>query len=170
MKFQMFAAVCLAAWLTVPASAQDEAAGKKKGKRGQQNVAAQMIKQLEKVSLTDEQIAKVKEMGKAAAVEMKAITEESGLTPELVKKRGEAMKEVRQSGKKGKEMTAAVNEAAGLTEAQAAAFAKLGQARQKFQKSVVAMLTDEQKENLPQAIKRMAGGNDKGKGKKKDPA
>lgn len=169
MKFKMFAAALLAAVLVVPASA-DDAVKEKKGKRGGASPAAQIMKQLEAVELTDAQKDKIKELGKEAAATMKTITEENNLTPELLKKRQEAMKSLKDSGKKGKEMAEAVNDAAGFTTEQAAAFDKLNAARQAFQKNVVGMLTDEQKENLPQAMKRMAGQGGKGKGKKKDAA
>lgn len=171
MKFKMFAASLLAAVLVVPASA-DDAVKEKKGKRGGASPAMQIMKQLEAVELTDAQKEKIKELGKEAAAAMKTITEENHLTPELMKKRQEATKSLKDSGKKGKEMSEAVNEAAGFTDEQAAAFEKLNTARQAFQKSVVGILTDAQKENLPQAMKRLAGqgGKGKGKGKKKNAA
>ena len=96
--------------------------------------------------------------------------DEAGITPALMKKRVEAQKSLKDSVKKGKELQAAINEAAGFTEAQSAAFAKVAEARTAFQKQVIALLTDEQKENLPQAMKRLSAadsGKAKGKGKKK---
>lgn len=173
MKFKMFAVVVLGGLLAMPVMAQDDAAkAKEKGKRrGQPNVATQMLKQLSELNLTEEQTAKIKAMGAEAAKEMKAINTEAGLTRELMKKRAAAMKTARESGKKGKEMAAAVNEAAGLTEAQAAGFAKMALVRTKLQKGIVALLTDEQKANLPPAMKRMTSEKKgKGKGKKKDAA
>ncbi len=168
MKFQMLGAMLFAAILTVPAVADDADAGKKKGKKGpQQSSAAQIEKQLESVELTDEQSASIKELGKTADAEMKTIRDEGGLTPEVMKKRMEAMKTLKDSGKKGKEMAEAINEEAGLTADQVAAFEKMNAARMKFQKSVIGLLTDAQKENLPQQLQRSMAAEKQGKGKKK---
>jgi Spy/CpxP family protein refolding chaperone len=172
MKSKLFVATLMAALVAAPAFAQDDTAKKKrkKGQAGaQQNVAMQTIKQLEDAKLTDEQIAKIKELGKTANAKLVALRDEAGITPALLKKRADAQKSLKDSGKKGKELQAAINEAAGLTEAQSAAFAKVNEARTAFQKQVIALLTDEQKENLPQALKRVAnakGGNAKGKKRK----
>ena len=170
MKSKLFGAALMAAVLAVPASAQDDVATKKKqrGRAGQDNVAAQVIKQLEEAKLTDEQVAKIKELGKTAGAKMKAIRDEAGITPELTKKRLEAQKSLKDSGKKGKELVAAINEAAGYNEAQAAAAVKMNDARTAFQKQVVALLTDAQKENLPMALKRATAAKDSdGAAKKK---
>ena len=67
---------------------------------------------------------------------------------------------------KGKEMVAAVNAKAGISDEQAKAFAELNAGRMEFQKSVVAMLTDEQKAKLPKQMTR--GGGKKGDAKKGD--
>ncbi|TWU55121.1 Spy/CpxP family protein refolding chaperone [Rubripirellula reticaptiva] len=172
MKFKMLGAIVMAAVLAAPAIA-DDADGAKKKKKGQNrgpSASAQIIKQLESVNLTEAQTAKIKELGKAADASMKTIREEAGLTPELMKKRMEAQKSVRETGKKGKEAAEAVNEAAGLTAEQSAAFAKMNEARTTFQKSVVALLTDTQKEGLPKAMLRTGKpAGEKGK-KKKDAA
>ena len=168
MKSKLFGAAVMAAIMAVPAFAQDDTATKKKGQRDQQNVAMQTIKQLEEVKLTDEQVAKIKELGKTANAKMKELRDEAGITPALLKKRAEAQKSMKDSDKKGKDLQAAINEAAGFTEAQSAAIAKVNEARTAFQKQVVALLTDEQKEKLPQAMKRAANAKGgKGKGKKK---
>ncbi|MGB7326546.1 MAG: Spy/CpxP family protein refolding chaperone [Rubripirellula sp.] len=175
MKFKMLGAIVMAAVLAAPAIADDADDAQSKKKKGQnrgRSAAAQIIKQLESVNLTEDQTAKIKELGKAADASMKTLREEAGLTPELMKKRMEAQKSVRESGKKGKEAAAAVNEAAGMTTEQSDAFTKMNEARTKFQKSVVALLTDEQKEDLPKAMLRTdkpAGEKGK-KNKKKDAA
>lgn len=173
MKSKLFGAAMIAALVAAPAFAQDDTAKKKKkGQAGdQQNVVMQTIKQLEAAKLTDEQVAKIKELGKTANAKLKALRDEAGITTELLKKRADAQKSLKDSGKKGKELQAAINEAAGLTEAQSAAFAKVNEARTAFQKQVIALLTDEQKENLPQALKRAANAKaGKAKGKKKKQA
>ena len=167
MKFKVFGALALAVLIAIPAIAQDDAAGKKKkkGKRNQQNAASQVLKQLEKLGLSDDQVAKIKELGKEVSAKMKEMRTDAGITAELTKKRAEVVKAMKESEKKGAELAAAINKEAGFTEAQVAALKLINEVRQKFNKEVVGLLTDEQKENLPARLKRAAGGN-KGKGKK----
>lgn len=168
MKARLLSAVALAAILTTPVfAADDEAEKKKKGKqtRGRQNAAAQLIKQLADVGLTEDQVAKIKELGANVSKEMKSLRETAGITPELMKKRTAAVKAMKESDKKGKELQAAINKEAGFTEAHAEAIKKVNAARMKFQKDVVALLTDEQKEKLPARMKRAAGAKKAG-GKK----
>ncbi|WP_145419764.1 hypothetical protein [Planctomycetes bacterium K23_9] len=156
--------------------ADDAVKEKKKNAKGNRgaSMAGQLIKQLKPVGLTDEQTKKIKELAKEPTELAKKIREEAGLTPELMKKRTAAMKELKDSGKKGKEMNAAVNEKAGLTETQIAAFTKMNEARTKFQRAAMALLTDEQKAKVPEKMQRMLKGpadrkgKGKGKGKKKD--
>ena len=172
MNRKSIAAIALAAFLVAPAmAADDDAKGKKKkGQRKNASPAMSLIKQLEPVGLTDEQVTKIKELGKTSLAAMKQAREDAGITPELMKKRAEAQKGLKDSGKKGKDLQAAINEKAGISEAQAAVFAKLGQSRQKFQRDVVALLTDEQKGKLPEKMKRLLkapGKNAGGKKKKK---
>lgn len=161
---KLFVAAFLAMLMVAPAFAQDDAAKKKRAQRGQQgqrNAAVQIIKQLEEVKLTDDQVAKIKELGKSVAAKTKAIRDEAGITPELVKKRAEAQKALKDSGKKGKELMEAINREAGYSEAQAEAVKKMAEVRTAFQKQVIGLLTDEQKENLPTALKRAAGAGEK---------
>ena len=168
MKLKMFNAVVLAALLAIPTNA-DDAKPKKKGDRERQgaNPAAQLLKQLDSVGLTDQQTAKIKEMGKKFDVQMKTLRDEAGITPELMKKRMEAQKSLKDSDKKGKERAAAINEAAGMTDAQVAAMEKMMAARQKLQQEVVGLLTAEQKENLPPRMtKGPKGQGEKGQGEK----
>lgn len=169
MKSRLFGVALMAAMMVVPALAQDDAATKKKRaqQRGQQNVTAMLLKQLEAVKLTDEQVSKIKELGKTATAKMNAIREEAGITPELMKKRTEAQKALQESGKKGKELQAAINKEAGLNEAQIAAQQKTAEVRTTLQKQVIALLTDEQKEKLPQNLKRVAGAGENAKAKQR---
>jgi hypothetical protein len=168
MNLKLAASALLAALLVVPAIADDEANGKQKRKRGARNNAAtQFLKQLEPVGLTDDQVAKVKELGKAAWAKMKEIRDDAGITAAVTKKRAEAVKSLKDSDKKGKERQAAINKAAGLSDAQVSALAKQNEVRVKFQKEVVALLSDEQKEKLPQRIQRAVKAGAKGKRKKK---
>ena len=176
MKFRMLTLFAVAVMMVCPIFAADEDAKKgKKGKRqaGRQNVATQLIKQLADVGLTEEQTTKIQEMGKKATAEMKAIRDEAGFTQEIQKKLAEAQKSMKDTEKKGKERMAAIHEAAGLTEAQIATIKKTSAARLKFQKEVLALLTDEQKGKLPERLTRAMNRGNQTKGKrtkKKDAA
>lgn len=174
MSLKTLTAFALAAMISVPCLAADEEKGKKRrGRKGQQNAATQLLKQLEEVGLTEEQVAKAKELGKAAAAKMKELRDSAGISNELTKKRAEVMKAMKESGKKGKELAAAINKEAGFSDAQAAALVKVNKLRTEFRAAVVALLSDEQKAKLPQSLQRAAKGGKKGKGKgkkKKDAA
>ncbi len=134
----------------------EEPKGKKKRGAGR-SVQAQVLKSLSDVDLTKEQTAKINAMGKEVTAAIKKVNEEAGITPEVMKKRAEAVKSLKDSDKKGKARQAAINEAAGLTEKQTAGMAKAMELRQKFQRDVIGLLTDEQKEKLPPALKRLTG-------------
>ncbi len=171
----MLSVLVLTLALVVTVSA-DDAKPKKKGERagGKNAGVAQLLKPFEAVDLTEEQTAKIKALGKAMNEKSEAIREEAGITQELMKKRAAAMKEARESGKKGKELAAEVDAKAGLSEAQVNAMKKVTELRQKFMQDAVALLTPEQKENLPARVKGAgkAEGKEKakGKGKKKKEA
>ncbi len=175
--------VALSALLFVPAAfAQEEGASAKKGKgKGKANAAqsasAQLLKQLEPAALTDDQTAKIKEIGKKLEEEIKKIQADAELTPELLKKRRDAMTAMKDSDKKGKEKVKAIDAEAGLSEAQAAAFAKATALRTKLKTEALKLLSDEQKAKLPAEFTAPQGGKagdqaegkkGKGKGKKKD--
>ena len=161
MKFKSIAAIALAAVMVAPALGDDAAKKERKGKKGQQarSASAALLKQLEVVGLTDEQVAKIKKLGEA----VQAAQKDSGITPEIRKKIAETQKSMKDSELKGKERMAAVHKAAGLSEAQIAALTKLSELRTKMNKDVMALLTDEQKEKLPEGLKRMANAGKKGK-------
>ncbi len=135
--------------------AEDTKKGKKK-KGANRSVQAQILKSLEDVGLTKEQTAKINAMGNDVSAAIKKVNEDAGINAEVMKKRAEAAKSLKDSDKKGKARQAAIIEAAGLTEKQAAALTKTTELRQKFQRDVIGMLTDEQKEKLPTALKRFA--------------
>jgi len=166
MNFKVFGTLALAALISIPAFAADDAKEKKKkkGNKGQNNAAGQLLKQLEDVGLNDEQVAKVKELGKDAAAKMKKIRDDAGITNELQKKRQEVAKAMQDSEKKGAELAEAINKEAGFTEAHGKALKLCNEVRMEFHKAVVAMLDDDQKSKLPARMKRFTG--DK-KGKKK---
>ena len=169
MKFRMLSLVAIAALMACPAFAADEAKKRKKGNQNanRQNVGMQLIRQLADVGLTDEQTDKIKKMGDKVTADMKTMREEAGITQEIQKKLVETQKSMKDSEKKGKDRMAAVHAAAGLTETQIASLKKVNEARTKFRKEVVAMLTDEQKTKLPEQMTRAMNRGAKGKGKKK---
>ncbi|MCA9138536.1 MAG: hypothetical protein KDB00_17315 [Planctomycetales bacterium] len=159
-----FALLC-----TTVVVAQDAPDKKKKSAdgAGRPNAAATILKQLKDAELTDEQTAKIQELAKKSMAEMRAIRKEAGITPEIMKKRTEAQKELKDSGKKPAEMFAAVNEKAGLNEAQIAAIKKTDASRAALLKDAVALLSDEQKAKLP---KRVTQAGKQGDAKKADAA
>ncbi len=164
MKSKTLSAIALSLALTMTVTADD--AKPKKGAKGGGNPAAtQMLKQFEAVGLTEDQIAKVKEVAKKMGAESKSILEGAGITPDVMKKRAEATKAMKDSGKKGKELAAAVDKEAGLTEAQAEAMKKVAELRMKYQNEVIGMLTQEQKDKLPARL--TGGGKPDAKPKKK---
>jgi hypothetical protein len=165
MNFKLFGVLALAAMISIPALAADDAKEKKKkkGNRGQANAAGQLLKQLKDVGLSDEQIAKVKELGKDAAAKMKKIKDDAGITLELTKKRQEVAKAMADSEKKGAELAAAINKEAGFSEAHSKALKLVNEVRMEFNKSVVALLDDDQKKKLPGKMQRFTGAK---KGKK----
>jgi len=175
MKRNLFCIAC-ALLISTAAVAQDEPAKKKKGNTaGRNNPATAVLKQLQDVDLTAEQKAKIQEMAKKSVVEMRTLRKEAGITPELMKKRTAAVKELRESGTKPAEMLAAVSKKLDLTEAQVAALKTANEMRQKLVQGSIALLTEEQKAKLPKRLVRVANksgeakgkGQAKGKGKKK---
>jgi hypothetical protein len=128
---------------------------KKKGKRNRQrSMATNVIKRLDAVNLTDEQGVQIKELAKQADQQVKEIRERAGITRELLKARAAAQKELKSTGKKGKELIAAVNEKAGYTEEQKQAFTEETQVRAKLVLAAIGLLSDEQKANLPRQMQR----------------
>lgn len=164
--------------MTSVAVADDAEPAKKKKQGAQRNAASQIIKQLKDVSLTQEQQTKLKELGKKSMEKMREIRKEAQITPQLMKKRAEAAKELKDSGKKGAELIAAINEKTGFTTEQAAAMKKADAIRMGLMKAAIGMLSDEQKANLPKRLLKIAEGREpgdaakkgKGKGKKKKEA
>ena len=143
MNLKAFAVLALAAVISIPAFAADDEKQKKKkkGNRGQNSAAGQLLKQLEDVGLTDDQVAKVKELGKEVAAKIKKIKDDAGITNELTKKRQEIAKAMKDSEKKGQELAKAINKEAGFTEAHAKALQVANEVRMEFHKAVVSMLT-----------------------------
>lgn len=171
MNFKSIAVFALVALLAAPSFAQDDEKKKKKGEKnakGRAGAAAQLLKKLEPAGLTEQQVAKIKEMSAKIQKEVKAAREAAGITQEIQKKLAAAQKSARDSKLKGKERMAAVYKEAGISEEQVAALKKANEMRQKLTKEVMAILTPEQKEKLPAAKRGQRKGG--AKGKKKDAA
>ncbi len=153
----LFSTVCLAE--------DAEPKKKKRDAAGKNSPAAALLNQLKDAGLTDEQKTKIEALAKKSMEGMRAARKEAGITPELMKKRAEAAKALKESGKSPAEIAEAADKEAGLTEAQVVAFKKANAARSELLKAAVALLSDEQKANLP---KRMLAAT-KGKGQAKEP-
>ena len=123
------------------------------------------------VELTADQKAKVEEVQKEFRPKMQAVQQkhEGILTDEQKKARAEAMKAVRESGKKWQEARKAVEDAVKLTDEQKAKMAdvqkEMGELRKETHEKVMAILTPEQQEQLK---KKMAEGRKPREEKAKD--
>ncbi len=175
MKRNLFC-IAVALLMTTAVVAQDAPAKKKRANAsGRNNAAAAVLKQLQDVELTAEQKAEIQTLAKKTMAEMRTLRQEAGITPELMKQRTAAVKELRESGTKPAEMSAAVAKKIGLSEAQAEALKKADAMRRGLITNVIALLTDEQQANLPKRMLRLAkkpgeakgAGQPKGKGNKK---
>ncbi|TWU18453.1 hypothetical protein [Allorhodopirellula heiligendammensis] len=163
-------ALALIAALSVTTVADEAAPKKNKGNRAGRNQAvAKLTKGLESAGLSAEQQTKIKAATVAFTAKVKELRED-GLTPELMKKRTEAMKAAREAGLKGKDIRAKVNES--LTAEEIATFEKMTKATAELHKAVVSTLSKEQLEALPEAVRKSLqagakqGQGRQGKGKK----
>lgn len=162
-----YATWILCALLVAPvAMAQNEEGKKGRGQgKGAQSATATLLKQIAAATLTEEQTAKVKELGKKAEDEIKKLQSEAKLTPALLKKRREAAAALEDSEKKGKQRAQAIDAAAGINEAQAAALTKANALRLKLKQDAVKLLSDEQKAKLPaEFMASLAGPKGKAQG------
>jgi hypothetical protein len=158
--FRQWLACCLA--MLVLGSAMADAP-KKKNKGAKGSPVSGILKQLEKASieLSEEQKTAIAEKGQAMQAKLKAVQEEHQLTPTEMKAVAEASKAARESGKKGKELEAVAFESAGLTDTQKEGMTKINALRSELTQEVIALLTDDQKANLPKQLTKGAGGNKK---------
>lgn len=156
---------CAMALLMISTVVADAPEKKKKGKKRGGNPAMQVIKQLEKasVTLTDEQKETIRAKGTELKAKMGEIQSAHELTPKLVASVNAARKAAREAGKKGKEIDAAAFAEAGLNDSQSEGFTEITAARTAMVKEVIGMLTDEQKESLPKGMQRLVSGGKKGK-------
>ena len=176
MSRHLIVAVVLSAFLSTGAFAQDEK--KKKNKNQKNTTQARLTKQLmsnfSKVEMTDDQEAAAKKILSEGMKNLVAIQKEveAMFTKEQRQKRNEVMKQMREDGVKGKEVTEKANKAAGMDAAAMKKFAELkkkqNQAATQLRKKITDLLTDDQKKAMRAGQKKgKAGGKAGGKGKDK---
>ena len=132
-------------------------------RRGGNQLLAATLKRLAKAELSEEQVASIKKLGAEHLAKIAEATKKGRLSKEQQQARAAARKKGQADGLKGKELQAAVNAAAELTDEQKAALAAAGEARAAFNKAVTGLLTAEQRKSL-------RGGARKSDAPKKKPA
>ena len=138
--------LALALVVAVPLFAADQE--RKKKPRKKPDPAAGMLKRLEKAELSEEQIAKVKELVAKVAKETAELRKKAAPTPEQQKARKEAMEKAKAEGKEGRELFAAVKDAVKFTPEQEEAMKEMRKAQGAMMKEIMGMLTPDQKEKL----------------------
>lgn len=146
----------LAVVIAMPLLAADKEKKARKPRK-KPDPAARILKKLEKAELTDEQVAKIKELACACAEKTKEARAKAALTDE----QKAAMKKAREEGKKGEELRKVVT----LTEAQTAAMKEAREAQAAMMKEVLALLTPEQKEKAGVKERGKRGGRKGGERK-----
>jgi hypothetical protein len=130
-------ALSLSVLIAVPLMANDRDKPQQKRPR-KYDPAAAVLKRLEQAELSEEQVAKVKELVAAAAEKSRQVRAKAALTDEQKL----ALKKAREEGKRGAELKDVVT----LSEAQQAAVKEIGAIRAAMMKQVMGLLTPEQKE------------------------
>ncbi len=137
--------VLVALMLTValPLAADEKKAKKERKKRP--SAAAAFLKRVAKAELTEEQVAKIKEIAAGLQEKVAAATKKAGLTAEQRKARAAAQKKAKADGLKGKEAQAAVAQATNLSQDQKEALGEAQAARRALNRALLEVLTKEQK-------------------------
>jgi len=128
-------------------------AAAKKRAPGAQAVNA-LLKRLSAAELSDEQVAKIKEIGKEYAPKLAEARQKQGLTKEQQAAMKEAREKAKADGLKGKAAAEAVANAVNLSDDQKAAQAAVRELNAALNKAALAVLTDEQRAKI--APKRAA--------------
>ena len=156
--------------IAVVASPLMAAPDKKKDKKGHKahDPSAKILKNVQLTDAQKEQIKKITAEHQGAIKGAKV-----GLTADQKKARAEAIKKAKAEGKKGKELKAAADAAAALSDEQKEALKKVGAAMKAYRVAILAVLTDEQKASLkgrkkPKGDKKPKDGAKKPK-KEKEP-
>ena len=157
----VFAVVCGLALPLAAAPKEGKENGKKKTDKAAAAPAA-MYKLPETIKLTDEQKTKLAAINKEYTPKFQALAKKTSeiLTKEQMKARREATKEARDAGKKPKEVQEAVAAAMKLSDEQKTQMDKVKaeqtKLRTEMEGKVVALLTPEQKAELPKKGKKGA--------------
>jgi len=141
--------VVLATLLATPAMGQE--AAKTKTPKARQ-AASPLVKAVQELELTEEQKAKVDAASKEYTEAMTAL-KKKGLTTQLTKKRADAVKAARESGKKGANLANDVLAALDISDEQKALLKQASEAQTKLQKALAAALTSEQIGKMPKQMK-----------------
>jgi hypothetical protein len=147
--FSSCVCVVLAAALTTPAMGQK--AEKAKPQKARQ-AANPLVKAVQELELSDEQKAKVDAASKEYTESMAALRKQ-GLTPQLTKKRTDAVKAARESGKKGANLANDVLATLDISDEQKALLKQASEVQTKLQRSLAAALTSEQIGKMPKQMK-----------------
>jgi hypothetical protein len=129
----------------------------KKPKKAPASLAEQTLKKLEVAKLTDDQVAKIKELAAAAEPKLNELRKAVGLTDAQRAAQKEAMDKAKAEGKKGKDLNDAVEAAMQLTPDQKTAQKAVREANMEFDKSVTGLLTPEQKKAAGMGPKKPKG-------------
>ena len=140
-------ALLLVAAVASPLMAAPNKDKKKKGKAAK----CPSSKIVKGVKLTDEQKEKIKKITAEHKGALKGT--KVGFTAEQRKARAEAIKKAKAEGKKGKDLKAAADAAAKLTDEQKAAAKKAASSAKEYRVAILAVLTAEQKASLKRAKK-----------------
>jgi len=147
--FSRCACVVLATVLAAPAMGQEAAKAKTTKAR---QAANPLVKAVQELELTEEQKAKVDAAGKEYTEAMTALRKK-GLTAQLTKKRTDAVKAARESGKKGANLANDVLATLDISDDQKALLKQASEAQTKLQKGLAAALTSEQIGKMPKQMK-----------------
>lgn len=138
------------------AKAAGKADAKEAGGKKRAAVANPLIKAVGELKLTAEQKPKVEEISNEFTETILALRKE-GLNQELQKKKADAAKAARESGKKGRELEAAVMATIKATDEEKAILKKAEEATAKMQKGLAAVLTADQIATLPPQMQQSLG-------------
>lgn len=147
--FSSCVCIVLAAALATPALAQK--VEKAKAPKGRQ-AASPLVKAVQELELTDEQKAKVDAASKEYTEAMAALRKQ-GLTAQLTKKRADAVKAARESGKKSADLANEVLATLDISDEQKALLKQASEVQTKLQKGLAAALTSEQIGKMPKQMK-----------------
>lgn len=135
------------------ASAQD--GGKANGKPSSEaTMTNQFLKQFEPASLDQPTTDKIKEIFGKAAKEVVEKRKQAGITPQMLKKRTDAVKQAREEGKKPKEVREFGLNAMGATEEQKQLLLDTEDMLAKARIAIGKLLTDEQKGKLSKQLQK----------------